>query len=115
MRKRREVYSISLWGSSVKISFTEHSLERLKDRTSLTALDILKSLQAAEQKIKKLRGKQKRFVVFDYVLNTAYMAVFDSPDKIAVITIFKTAAPWVEGGPDIIIRTKKELRRYISV
>ncbi|MDP9750389.1 hypothetical protein [Thermoanaerobacter pentosaceus] len=115
MSKRREEYIVSLWDVFVKVTFTEHALKRLKNRTSITASDILQSLQAAESKIKKLRGKQHRFVVFDYVLKTAYMAVFDNPNSVAIITVYKNTDTWIEGGPDIIMRTKKELRRYVSV
>ncbi|WP_028991442.1 hypothetical protein [Thermoanaerobacter thermocopriae] len=115
MSKRREEYIVSLWGVLVKVTFTEHALKRLKSRTSITTLDILRSLQAAEPKIKKLRKKQHRFVIFDHVLKTAYMAVFDNPNSIAVITVYKDTDTWIEGGPDIIMRTKKELRRYVSV
>ncbi|HHY79083.1 MAG TPA: hypothetical protein GX516_01740 [Thermoanaerobacter sp.] len=59
MSKRREKkeYIIPLWGNSVKITFTEHALKRLRSRTSVTMSDILQSLQAAESKIKKLRKK----------------------------------------------------------
>ena len=113
--KRGEEYIIPLWGVLVKVTFTEHALKRLKSRTSINTLDILQSLEAAESKVKKLRGKQRRFAVFDYVLKTAYMAVFDNPNSIAVITVYKDTDTWIEGGPDIIMRTKKELRRYVSV
>jgi len=115
MSKRRE-YSIFLWGNHIKVIFSPHALKRLENRTSLMPENILQSIQATESKIKKLRKHLKtRFVVFDHVLKTAYMAVFDNPNTIAVITIYKDASPWIEGGPDIIMRTKKELRRYVSV
>lgn len=113
MKGREDI--VFLWGSYVKIVFTEHALKRLKSRTSATVADILQSLQAAESKIKKLRKKQRRFVIFDYVLKAAYMAVFDNPNTIAIITVYQNSNPWIEGGPDIIMRTKKELRRYVSV
>ncbi|SDG49688.1 hypothetical protein SAMN04244560_02451 [Thermoanaerobacter thermohydrosulfuricus] len=114
MGKRRKEYVILLWGSFVKVIFTEHALERLRSRTSVTISDILQSLQAAESKIKKLQKKRRRFAVFDYVLKAAYMAVFDNPNSIAIITVYQNSNPWIEGGPDIIMRTKKELRRYVS-
>jgi hypothetical protein len=113
--KRKEEYTLYLWGSPVKVIFTEHALKRLKSRASVTADEILQSLQTAGAKIKKLRKKRHRFVIFDYVLKTAFMAVFDNPNSIAVITVYKDTDTWIEGGLDIIMRTKKELRRYVSV
>ncbi|TCO68213.1 hypothetical protein [Caldanaerobacter subterraneus] len=114
MSKRRE-YTVFLWGKYIKVVFTDHALKRLEDRTSLMPENIIQSIKAAESKIKKLRGKQRRFAVFDYVLKTAYMAVFDNPNSVAIITVYKDTNTWIEGGPDIIVRTKKELRRYVSV
>ncbi|SFE00511.1 hypothetical protein SAMN04324257_00148 [Thermoanaerobacter thermohydrosulfuricus] len=113
MEKRRE-YTLFLWGSLVKIIFSPHALNRLEGRTSLIPENILQSIKAAEPKIKKLRKKRHRFVVFDHVLKAAYMAVFDNPNSIAIITVYQNSNPWIEGGPDIIMRTKKELRRYVS-
>jgi hypothetical protein len=112
--KGRE-YTVFLWGKYIKVVFTDHALKRLEDRTSLMPENIIQSIKAAESKVKKLRGKQHRFVIFDHVLKTAYMAVFDNPNSIGIITVYKNTNPWIEGGPDIIMRTKKELRRYVSV
>ncbi|MBT1280265.1 hypothetical protein VTU32_08260 [Thermoanaerobacter sp. CM-CNRG TB177] len=114
MSKRRE-YTVFLWGKYIKVVFTDHALKRLDSRTSITVENILQSLQASESKIKKLRKKQHRFVIFDHVLNAAYMAVFDNPNSVVIITVYKDTNTWIEGGPDIIMRTKKELRRYVSV
>jgi len=114
MSKRRE-YSIFLWGNHIKVIFSPHALKRLEGRTSLTPENIIQSIKAAESKIKKLRKKQRRFVVFDHVLKAAYMAVFDNPNSVAIITVYKDTDTWIEGGPDIIMRTQKELRRYVSV
>ncbi|ERM91243.1 hypothetical protein O163_11465 [Caldanaerobacter subterraneus subsp. yonseiensis KB-1] len=107
MSKRREEYTVLLWGVFVKVTFTEHALKRLKNRASVTASDILQSLKSAESKIKKLRTKHHRFVIFDHVLKTTFMAVFDNPNNIAIITVYKNADTWIEGGPDIIMRTKR--------
>ncbi|MBE3579035.1 MAG: hypothetical protein IMW83_04055 [Caldanaerobacter subterraneus] len=115
MSKRRE-YTVFLWGSYIRIIFSPHALKRLKGRTSLTPENITQSIKASEAKIEKLRNHPKtRFVVLDHVLKTAFMAVFDNPNSIAVITVYKDTDTWIEGGPDIIMRTKKELRRYVSV
>jgi hypothetical protein len=105
-------YLVVLWGESVKISFSPHSVLRCKQRGK-SQKSIVKSLMSCQDCIKDIRDTRQKFALFDYTTNNACILAFDSPHKLSVVTVLDGVNAWTEGTLDLIMRTKEEVRRYV--
>jgi hypothetical protein len=107
-------YLITLWGESLKISFSPHSILRCKQRQK-SPKSIIQSIMSCEERIKALRYSRQRFTVLDYAYNNACILAFDNPHKLSVVTVLDGVDAWTEGALDLITKTKREVHRYVCM
>jgi hypothetical protein len=108
----RYEYLVVLWGESLKISFSPHSVLRCKQRKK-SPKSIIKSLISCQDCIKDIRNTHQKFALFDYTNNNACILAFDNPRQLSIVTVLDGVNAWTEGALDLIMRTKEEVRRYV--
>ena len=107
-------YLVTLWGETLKISFSPHSFLRCKQRQK-SPKSIIQSIMSCEERIKALRYSRQRFTVLDYAYNNACILAFDNPHKLSVVTVLDGVDAWTEGAFDLITKTKREVHRNVGM
>lgn len=109
LRKKGKVrrFLIQLWGETIKVEFSPHSIFRAKQRF-VPPYEILRSIIACSKYVKNVPLNNK-FAIIDRTKNITFIAARNNVYYIGIITVISSADIWTYGVNEVIVREKNRI------